>query len=74
MADGENSGSDPEDDVLVLSEEPIIQSEQSHVRNRARASHMECHAADTNVQGKTWFCVSPVSSYYCKVTMTWNVL
>ena len=74
VADGENSGSDPEDDVLVLSEEPIIQSEQSHVRNRARASHMECHAADTNVQGKTWFCVSPVSSYYCKVTMTWNVL
>ena len=74
VPDGEDSGSDPEDDVLVFSEEPIIQSEQPHVRNRAKASHMESLAADKNVQGKTWFCVSPVSSYYCKVAMTSDVL
>ena len=73
VPDGENSGSDSEDDVLVLSEEPIIRSEQSHVPNRAKASHMES-PADRNVRGKTWFCVSPVSSLYCKVAMTSNVL
>ena len=66
VPDGEDSGSDPEDDVLVLSEEPIIQSRRPHVPSRAGASHMGSLAADRSVQGETWFCVSPVSSRCCQ--------
>ena len=71
VADGENSGSDPEDDVEMISEESFLQPAHSHGQSQKRPPTTQTSALSNHrekdkktLQIRHWYCVGSLFSFF----------